>query len=475
MSTQSTPIPLSPNVIGWAVAGAFIAAIFAAFQPIAGLALGVMALLVVLLRGVPLRRLGAVLAFAAAVAAVAGPNLGVPAAKEVFAFRILIVVLALGTAGYLLMGGTLSMPRSVAVPAGLLGIWVAWSIVSIGWSEDPVAAVRWTTFLAMMSALVIALALVCRTKERTRTLLWLLLGAFIVAVLVAAAEVLFGLRLATTRPGRETASLFGVSSLFGNQNNFATYLTLTLPYFAVLPLIYRDFRLRALGLIGTGIALMALLYTGSKSNLLATGIIFVALFLVLGADKRMRGRLVGAAVIAGLAAALVIPAIQGSGVVKLPERVVTKFDFSVFASQIETGAGSGALRSSLTAEGIDLIEDTKGRGVGAGNAETAVKSRNPDARVANLHNWWLEVTVNGGLIALVLFGLFYFRLLLRQIHHATHRTDRFVRYLTLAGAISLVGFFAGSLGPSSSIHFAPMWIVFALGVIAIGLARQEPT
>jgi hypothetical protein len=51
--------------------------------------------------------------------------------------------------------------------------------------------------------------------------------------------------------------------------------------------------------------------------------------------------------------------------------------------------------------------------------------------------------------------------------------DDLVRYLGLAGALALIGYVAGSLGPSTAIHFAPMWITFGLCMITMVLARRE--
>ena len=45
--------------------------------------------------------------------------------------------------------------------------------------------------------------------------------------------------------------------------------------------------------------------------------------------------------------------------------------------------------------------------------------------------------------------------------------------LALAGALALIGWIVGSIGPSTAIHFAPMWIVFGLGMGALVLARRE--
>ena len=61
------------------------------------------------------------------------------------------------------------------------------------------------------------------------------------------------MHLPTFRAGAENrGGLIGVGSLFGNQNNFAMFLSLALPYFAVLPVVYRDVRLRLVGIAGGG-------------------------------------------------------------------------------------------------------------------------------------------------------------------------------------------------------------------------------
>ncbi len=181
-----------------------------------------------------------------AAAAIAGPNLAAPPAPWLFLFRVLIVLLGLGLVGYLLMDGRLTLPAGLPRPAGLLAVWFGWTALSIGWADDVVAALRWTLFLAMLGGLAIAIALVCRSPRRARILLWTLFGVFVLACLIAVAEVVTGLHLPTFRQGREgRTGLIGVGSLFGNQNNFATFLSLSLPYLLVLPIVYRDARLQA--------------------------------------------------------------------------------------------------------------------------------------------------------------------------------------------------------------------------------------
>jgi O-antigen ligase len=457
--------------------GTVFAGAVAVWQPLVGLGLSLIALLATLLRDVPVRRLAPPLVVLTALAAIGGPNLAAPPAPWLFLFRVLIVVLGLGVVGYLLMDGRLVLPAGLPRPAGILGVWFAWVALSIGWSQDLVAAVRWTSFMAMMGGLALAIALICRDHRRARVLLWALLGVFALACLVAVAEVATGLHLPSFRSGRENrGGLIGVGSLFGNQNNFATFLSLALPYFAVLPVVYRDIRLRAIGFAGAGGALVFILLAGSKSGLLSAGLVLLGLLLLVGADRRARGRVLVAGAIAALAVVLVVPIVLGGGLVKLDERTVTKLDFNVLVTQVQTQQGSGGVRGALLGDGLALVTETNGLGVGAGNAEARVRALTDFPGVANLHNWWLEVLVDGGVVGLALYLLFFATLLRRQTRVFRRARDPLVRYMALAGSLALVGWIVGSVGPSTAIHFAPMWIVFGLGMGALvldGRTREE--
>lgn len=479
MSTTEAPARVAGSRPGPApaaiavVVGALVAGALAVWQPLVGVGVALLALLGVLLRDVPVARLAPALVVLTALAAIGGPNLAAPPAPWLFLFRVLIVVLGIGLVGYLLMDGRLALPDGLARPAGLLGVLLAWSALSIAWAAEPLDALRWTAFMAMMAGLAVAVALLCRDRRRARILMWSLLGAWVIACLVAVAEVLTGMHLPTFRSGVENRGfLIGVGSLFGNQNNFAVFLALSLPYFAVLPVVYRDVRLRALGIGGAATCLLLVLATGSKSGLAAAGLVIVGLLLLVGTDRGARGRLVVAGSVAALAVALVVPAILGIGPVALDDRTLAKLDFGLLAQQVEYDTGSGAVRGTLLGDGLRIAVESDGLGVGAGNAEASVRALD-ELRVSNLHNWWLEVLVNLGVVGFALYLAFFLTLLRGQSRMARRTRDPFVRYMSLAGALALVGWIMGSVGPSTAIHYAPMWIAFGLGMGALVLGRRR--
>lgn len=480
MSTPAVPAGTGrdagarPALIVAAAIAAVGAGLLAAHQPLIGLVVGALALVTVLIRDIPLRRMAPPLVVVTAVAAIGGPNLAPPGLGEVFLFRVLIVLFALALGAYLLVDGRLRLPAGIPRPAALLGLWFTWTALSISWAQNPVAAIRWTSFMAMMGLLALAVAVYCAERRRAKIMLWALLATFAFAGLIAMAEVATGMHLPTFRAGSEAKNLIGVGSLFGNQNNFATFLGLSLPYLAVLPLIYRDARLRVIGIGGAIACLAFILLTGSKSGLLSAGFVLVGLLILAAGDRRTRRRLFAAFGVVALAAAIVIPSLQGGGLIKLDERTVTKLNFTTLTTQIQSGTGSGAVRATLLQDGLSLVNATNGVGVGAGNAETRVEQLGAvQVAVPNLHNWWLEVLVNGGLVGFALYVMFYATLVRRQMVAARTGTDPLVRYMSLAGALALIGWIAGSIGPSTAIHFAPMWIVFGLSMGALALARKE--
>ncbi len=454
-----------------ALAVAVCAGVLAVFAPVTGLVLAVVLLGAAVLWRTTLPRLGRVAVLVAMVAAIIGPNLAVPGAQEAFAFRFVAGLIVLGLGTWLVMGRGLPVPDGLGWPAAFAAGWVGWALVSTLWAESTADALRWTVFLFMMAGLMLAIPVAASSRRRLTWFLGALGVTFAAAVLVAIAEIATGIRLPTSALA-DRVGAFAATSFFGNQNNFATYLALSLPYLLVLPVIVRDVRLRLLGFAGSAVSIALILFSGSKASLVATGIILIGMLVVLATDPAMRRAFIAAVVVVAAALILIIPSLFGAGIVPLPDEAVAKLDFGTLQAQVESGSGSGAVRTSLLGTGLDIATGTGGVGVGAGNAETAVRATQGYEGVANLHNWALEVLVDTGVIGLVLYGALYLLMLVGNLRVARRTHDPWLRYMGLAGSLALLGFLIGSLGPSTAIHFAPMWITFGLCLTTIVLARR---
>ena len=450
---------------------AVAAGALAAYAPVPGVLLAVALVGVMLVRVRTLPELGRAAVLVALITAIIGPNLGVPGHAEVFAFRLVAVLIILGIATWLLMGRGLPVPNGLGMPMALVAGWVGWALVSISWAGSTTDAIRWTTFLIISSVVMLAIPIMASSRRYLSWVLGAMAAAFVLSILGALAEVFAGVHFpASALTPREGA--FAATSFFGNQNNFATYLSLTLPYLVLLPVVARDARVRILGAAGAIVAIVFILFSGSKANLVAVGIILIGMLVVLATDRSMRRAFVASVVVVGAALALIIPSLFGAGIVPIPEQAVAKLSFSTLQAQVSSGQGSGAVRSTLLTKGIDIAAGTGGVGVGAGNAENTVRSENGYEGVANLHNWTLEVLVDTGVVGLVLYAALYIFMLVGCFRAARGSGDPLMRYMGLAGLLALLGFITGSVACSTVIAFAPMWITFGLCLATIVLARR---
>jgi len=135
------------------------------------------------------------------------------------------------------------------------------------------------------------------------------------------------------------------------------------------------------------------------------------------------------------------------------------------------GEGSGGNRIKLIQGGLAAVRDSRLLGLGPGNAEHYLREQRGLELVQNLHNWWLEVLVNGGALVFLGYVAFYVALLWNLFRVAVMTTHTLVAFTATALFVALVGYTAGSLSPSSAIHFTPMWVHFGLSLAVVNLHR----
>ena len=151
--------------------------------------------------------------------------------------------------------------------------------------------------------------------------------------------------------------------------------------------------------------------------------------------------------------------------------MLRQFRLESLVAQSRAGTGSGAIRTSLTSRGLEIAGSTFLVGAGPGQAEGIIASGIDGLGISNLHNWWLETYVNGGLVGFALHLVFFVGLLVAAWPIARHDPDPLMRYLASGTVLALVGFTIGALGPSSSVSFVPIWILYGLGLAVVSRAR----
>ena len=411
-------------------------------------------------------------------ASVLGSVAAWPALRAVSLFRILYVSLCLGGAIWLLRERRL--PRGIRVRGLLLFLilWLAWTFVSLIWAHDKGAGVRYAIFLVMMVSLSAGTVLAVDNARTLRIALILLLAVYAVSLAVGLLEIATDFRLSTSGlVGRDLRYQWAATSIFYNQNDFATYIALWLPFLLVTPFLSRSVPALVAAAVGAVVSVICLLYTGSRTNLLALGLavpsVLASLALRRGHNSSWRQWTLGIALILAVSCTAFVGMRGGLPGAPLPAVGVQHWRFDTLGAEMGAGTGSGGTRIMLVEGGLDVAKSSRLLGVGPGNAENYLRQLPGLDSTYNLHNWWLEVLVDGGLLVFLGYLLFYAALLYGLFLAATRSGQTLLVFAASALSAALMGYILGSLSPSSAIHFTPMWIHFGLSMAVINLHRRR--
>jgi teichuronic acid biosynthesis protein TuaE len=411
-------------------------------------------------------------------AAVLGSVVAWPGLRTLSAFRVLYVSLGLGAAAWTVYHRRL-LPRTYTTPFLLfLVLWVAWTLASLLWAADKTSGIRYSIFLVMMVSLSGGTVLAVNSVKTLRWALLLLLVVFSAALAIGLTEALTDFRLPTSGlVGRPERYQWAVTSIFYNQNDFATYIALWLPFLLAVPFFARRVSVPLAAFPGSLLSVICLLYTGSRTNLLALSLVVPSLLLILALRRGTRSRwwqwVLGIAFTCSVVSVAYLGMRGALPALRLPDIGVQHWRFDTLGTEMGAGIGSGSTRIRLVRGGLAAALESHLLGVGPGNAEYHLRQMPGLETVYNLHNWWLEVLVDGGLFVFVGYLLFYVGLICGLFRVAVTARGALMAFAATALLAALVGYTVGALAPSSAIHFTPMWIHFGLSMAVINLHRTQ--
>jgi teichuronic acid biosynthesis protein TuaE len=401
-------------------------------------------------------------------AAILGPSAALPGFAQLFAFRLLIAVVAVVGLVWTLIRGRLRVeaPRGIVL---LFAAWFAWLGLAMLWAPSKQDAFRYLGLMLLEAVLMAATAFGGSSRRWLRALLATLAVGYGLSLVVAVAEVTTGWHLSSSAASHGGKAKIATGFLY-NPNDLATFIAICWPFVLLALVSMRRLRSRLLALAGLGLGAWVVLQTGSRASMIAMGLATVVLPFLMARRGWLKHKLA--------AGVIVVVAVVSVGALMFNQSdnaVLRQFRVTSFATGVETGQGSGATRLSLMRAGAEVGSTYYFLGVGPGNAEYLVKLQ-PDAPedVANLHNWWVEVFVNGGLPAIVIFVILYATLMRTSARVSRQARDPLLQRTAAAVLLALLGYIVGSLGPSTVVSFAPMWILFGLALaVAIGAHREQ--
>ena len=135
--------------------------------------------------------------------------------------------------------------------------------------------------------------------------------------------------------------------------------------------------------------------------------------------------------------------------------------------------GSLKWRRELIDNGITDLISSNGLGVGAGGSTALQEIRGGVAgRFTSMHNFWIEVLVEGGIIIGLISLFWYASILINLFFISKKSSSKTIKYYAESLMLSMIGFIPSSIAASSTIYFFPMWILFGMSISVIYLNRN---
>jgi teichuronic acid biosynthesis protein TuaE len=142
---------------------------------------------------------------------------------------------------------------------------------------------------------------------------------------------------------------------------------------------------------------------------------------------------------------------------------------------IDEHSESGVVRRQLMINGLTAFVESKGLGVGGG-ASIAVQEKclgYVGAKIKSMHNFWLEVLVEGGVVGFGLLMFLYVSLLVKLFKFWRKTTSSNIRYLTLSFFMALLFYLFAAISASTVVYFLPMWLLLGFSVALVNILTHE--
>lgn len=436
--------------------------------------------------------------YALVVFALLGPTFGIVITKDFnltffrVALGILLVIFLYKALKKELDTSHLHAIRSYGL---FFAFWFMYGVIALSWAMSKGSGVVYLIKLASMLLLTFSIPYFMKDENVFWKAQKILFYAFIFIIGFSVIESLNPqLHLPISRVfGKISAA---VTSVFHNENDLATFITLALPFvITALFMLRTKFRYKVLVYVMTTLALYTLFATGSRSNNIL-GLPLILLVIVCIVPKAVpRAQLtkrnlvrafllsLSAIIIVGVLSSVFLSPGAREGRSKAQQKLWNSS--SLFADLMNDGndeilpgasGKSAKVRKQLIINGLRFLHNSYYFGIGPGNIEPMMKKYGEKVDKVNMHNWWAEVLVSFGLIVTVLYMFFYFRLLwmLYKILHLKRspHSSPLLRWGAFSSLVSLIGFFVGGISSSTAIHFTPMWISFGIGLAVVVLAHN---
>lgn len=355
-------------------------------------------------------------------------------------------------------------------------IWLLWGLGSVFWVKD---LEGWLNSITYLSLGFILCAVYSRYLNRSTDLLLAFRTIGIMVLfhnLIGWYEFFSQNYLFINDP--YIAAVYGVGRLpvssFGNTNDFATFLFLSIwiMYVCMVNSKTRITKILSIALMTSSFVLI--LATNSRANLLGF-LLSVIVFLFLSFKKRNTRNILVRFVLLGLGLMFVFVWINPNVFYDFLSGLIKNSDFDL-SRGLE--GSSESTRLNLILNSFIFLVRTFGFGVGSGNIEYWLQNEVvfPTNNTWYIHNWWIEIMAVYGILIFIMYIIFYVKLMKSMYKKFMYSDNKIDTTISLSIIVFMIGFIIASISSHSNLYNEWLWIFWGIAVAFQGtsLNRTSP-
>lgn len=350
----------------------------------------------------------------------------------------------------------------------LLLFWIIYAFLSLLWVKSISQGIMDLIFLSMGIGIIYFIVFLSTRKKHFHYLYIIWVSSFAVILGIGVINHVLKIHLPISRIYTANPIYSYIpTSVFVNENDFASFISLSVFFILSGILFYKNTIVRIAGILLILVSVYMLEVTSSRANILAVLIGLGFWFLFLTKTKLKIKLLFWSTFGAGIVSVLFFDKVESlfNAVVQLISSLV------VTSGSDET---STDIRINLLKNSMIFLQNTFGFGVGTGNSDVYMKNfaEYPTGNIINVHNWWIEILVNYGVVIFTLYCLFYIYLLKElYVINRDIPEQSLLKLFSVALLLAMVVFPLSSVSPSSQIALNYFWVLYGFVIAFINYYR----
>ncbi|MEO0223560.1 MAG: O-antigen ligase family protein [candidate division WOR-3 bacterium] len=341
-----------------------------------------------------------------------------------------------------------------------------WSYLSLLWAIDFKYVPNELFNLTVYIIFCLISLIVIENEKDLRTLFKIWIFVFFISLIVAFWEILTAKHLINSQYHplnyKEnkfetfivTSKVYIPTSFYGNQNDFSTYIILSLP---IIFFLVRNYLIK-IPLILSGIFII--FYVVSRANII--GLFFQAITLPFLMNRKFNLFYIPILISSIIFSVYSVYYISNTSYPEfIKDERFLRFYASLRNKVINTLKAkkdfSTIIRENLYKSSFEYFLDSKGLGVGVGQLRYLLEEK-PKYYVfyfKDPHNFYLEILAKFGILVFIAYILFFIYIIVNTINSISNPKSKAI-------FLSLVGFIFGSISPYSLILFFAFWAFIIL-------------